>query len=541
MGASVGIEIARDFAQARDEDDLAKAKNDFLILKSQQDNILTREPDRAEKYQELPTNYRSAMTEGTSLIAANISNPDLRAQFLSDAEVDTERGFQKMQGAAAGIHKDVEVAGINESIDAHMKTVPTADPEDLPNIFGAVKSRLASAAKLGYVSHQEAQSITAKFRTDATLTRIQALPPEARLAATKAPWAVEHIAADTLLKIKTLAEDEVAAQQAVAVAHELFASDESMTPKEADAKLWKKYQNQPNGPDRYKAAKREFDLLHQNNEVHLATKARESYTKGFEAVRAGMSTTSLQAHFRDVWGDMSVDQRKDLINWEANKAAGIVRVHSDRDILMKLKVLEAQGDQGLQMYKFFTDNQGKLNQTDFDRWSSKAAVGLVGDKIDPLVSVTQRIQLTTSSWDDDDRLQLIDGVTDRYFRFTEDKRRNPTAPEIDVMLKESMESHEVKRTWWANSTYKTYSMDERQKVEVMLTKADERQMFAFAAQYDRPTETKLLLEMYRNLHGDLYKEGLDTYAGGSYTPTPSELLRVIMFKAQERERVQSQR
>jgi hypothetical protein len=517
------------FHEMRSKDEISRARSKFLVLKAEQDSAY----DDDEEFDTIPDRYSKVMDEGFALASQEISDERLREQFVLEMEPTLETGKQRIQGLAIGKSHDYERSEINEELGL-LERAAVDDAGDPVAIYEAISERVGSAAERNVISHEQAQKITESFRTRVAVNKIKALNVEDRLNALNSPWA-ENIPAHVTKQLRDEAKDELRLSGAQDVAYSLFTESPDLTLQEARATLEAKYQDKD--PELYRDAWTQYQTLYREREIDTVERQRNLHDQLWEMVDSGISSTMIRtsSQYKNLWAELNVNQKQDILNWEKNNAAGITaRQHSDRDVLMNLYVLSAQPDKGLELYQYLTENHSKLSAADFKTWAAKGATGLVGEEVKPLFSAHQQIEMTTQKWDDQERMDLIAGLNRRYFDFTDIEKRNPTADEVNSMLQDAMKEYETSGGFlWMGTEKPPYSMSEQQKIDAMFEIDGVRQQMAFASQFDRATRDKLIYEMYRVQFPDIFNEAVGKFQPG-YEPAYQEINSIIMNLVRER-------
>jgi hypothetical protein len=462
--------------------------------------------------------FEAKVNEALSLSASKISDPNLRAEFIAKHDVKNAESIAKVNNAFFKREGDYLVAKAREDMDLMSKD------DDINSTLEVARNTYNNLREGGYISAEQAQIEINNYRDDLAVSRLKSLSAGEQKDVIKSnPTWLKNIPADVVKSIADEADDELRLGQAQEAAYGLINAE--IAPDEAGKILYQKYGK--TDPELYRDAKTQFDLIHRDREVGRAEQSRDMYNELWEAGDAGMTTERMRTEYKGMWAGLTVPQKKDLLNNEANRAAGIVRKHSDRDALMRLKVLEAQGDKGLEIYNFVTDNHSLLSPTDYDKWSSIAATGLVGEEIKTLISIHQKVKLYTDAekLSGSDVLSLTREIDTRYFAFTDREKRNPTAEEAAGMYEEAIKEHKIQRRFMWDKSVPSFKADNNDRIKIMLNQPNIRQQFAYAAQFDQKTEDALLMAIYKNANPELFADVMGQYM--DYTPSDAEALDLL--------------
>ena len=423
-------------AEVRTQNQTAKARNQFLILKSQQDNAY----DDDEEFGTIGQRYDSSMNEGLSLAAQGIESSEAREMFVSDMSVGLEQGRQRMTDLVRIKAKDRELTDINSEMLILLQEGSRPD-SDIGFINGAVQERLKAAADRNVIDHVTAGKMGQEFTNNLALDKLTTLSAEDRLEALKEDW-VQNLPAVTLGAVKREAEEELRLGKAQTAAYQ--ALTKGLDRNEATQSLYAEFKSDP---ELYRDAMTQFGVMYQNKRVNESEQAVDLFNNYADGVIDGSQSTAeiIKENPKD-WYAMTPGAQQNLIRWEESKALGKSRTDSDRGVLFKLMSLQRQGANARpDLERFFMENSSLLNQSDFKAWSEI----VIGKNEGLLTPQTMLANATRNMTDDRKISQIYTRVQDWYFA---EQQKTGIVDEEQIQRKIKFEIQNLNVDWGFDDT-----------------------------------------------------------------------------------------
>lgn len=429
------LETAQDLDQireVRDRDEIAKAKNKYLMLKTEQDHAY----DDDEDFKTIEERYSKNMEEGLALASSGITDPGLRDAFLQEFEVDLAQGKQNIRTKAAAKERDKEVATINEEMEI-LREQGLKEDADFAFINQAMHERLQAAADRNVISQEESQRISQKFTDDLALGKLKMMPADLRVEALKADWA-KNLPSDTRVQLRREAQEELELGTAQSLA--MKALDQGLDRMAAR----KSFEGQK--PEIIQRAMQEFNYLKESKRSDEIEVRSEAYTKLWEqmnpAYGKGLPLQHLRTHpgWKPMWETLTKAERDNLYQIEQQKVAG-GRQNSDRGVYLKLRALAKNHNRSEKdrsdYIEYFLANSAALNNTDFQAFTDH-----IYKQDESIMTPYQILDKYTDLIKNQD---VKNEIFDRVLRWhkAETERLGTTPPEEEVRKKVSYETTEV--------------------------------------------------------------------------------------------------
>lgn len=179
LGQTIG-EIGQRIQEREDRFNFVKEKSVFLQKSIETEGKFDADTD----YKTFGPRYAEDMKKAKQEAAEKIKNPDLRAQFEADADLDIMQGVDRMAKKSWGLEKSNGVAGMNETLSRNRQLYLTAKDEgSRSSILNNSKQAIEMAKLNSYISPEEAEEMGRKSAQDYAIGRVSVLPPEQRIAA----------------------------------------------------------------------------------------------------------------------------------------------------------------------------------------------------------------------------------------------------------------------------------------------------------------------------------------------------------------------
>lgn len=213
LGAAIGggIEkVASGIIEKQDRYNYAQAKSSFLQAQVELENQLDQDPD----YQTYAQRYTAEMGKARDAALKLIRDPNDRALFQQDLDLDIQRGLGAVQKKARSREIDTERGQLMSTISSNREMALRAGDEvSRMRIIQATQEAIEGAKERGYLSDQEAVKWRQSATEDYATASIDMLDPAGRVAALSKSGIADLIPSDTRAKMKMQAEKQIEAER----------------------------------------------------------------------------------------------------------------------------------------------------------------------------------------------------------------------------------------------------------------------------------------------------------------------------------------
>jgi hypothetical protein len=173
------FEMGQRIQEREDRLNYVKEKSSFLQKSVETESKFDGDTD----YKTFGTRYTEDMQKAKQVALAKIQNPDMRAQFDADADLDISQGIARMGAKSWGLEKSNGIAGMNETLSRNRELYLTAGDDGVrSSVLNNSKQAIEMAKLNGYISPEEAEDMGRKSAQDYVVGRISVLPPDQRIA-----------------------------------------------------------------------------------------------------------------------------------------------------------------------------------------------------------------------------------------------------------------------------------------------------------------------------------------------------------------------
>lgn len=161
--ADTVFDISQGFQERKDRQDYAKAKS----LLAQEQIAASHEFDNDSDYQTFEERYTERMEKARSKASEMISRSGLRNQFITDTDVDIQRGRFQVQEKALRREKDHGLSVLTTTLDTNREIGLTAtDPDERAAILDANSLAIDAAVENGYIDQLKGTELKKKVAVD---------------------------------------------------------------------------------------------------------------------------------------------------------------------------------------------------------------------------------------------------------------------------------------------------------------------------------------------------------------------------------------
>ena len=370
QGFLAAAEGLQQYVEKESKLEVAKARANFLMAKTQEDNAY----DDDDDYGTFEDRYSKNMTEKLGEASKLISHPAARQAFMQEQKVNLVKGQERIRSLAFNKEKDFERASLNDTLEGLRETALTGD---LTAAKETADFYLESAYERGFISAQESQKLMSTFQQSAAEGRISMLEPEEAIKTLNSPQA-KYLPSDVRVKLKKQKEAELVDIRAMREVDRIM-SDPNITRAQGQAKVAKL----PEKIRRNAQIKFEHELA-QRQAAELEEQS-ELFDQHFLSVRLGQVSSA------DIMSDlqkMTPQQQQSILNAEAASTKRTARTYSDPKVLDTLNVLKARAtasespNDWQEVRRYFMDHAAQLNATDYKDWSEISVEGQIPPEVE---------------------------------------------------------------------------------------------------------------------------------------------------------------
>ena len=446
MGIDETLEDVNQQIRQRDENEYARAKSRFLVLKAEQDNAY----DDDQDFSTIQERWEGVMREGMGVSASQITNPVLREQFQTEMEVQMATGAERMRDIARVKYRDKELGDITQEVDILLKEA-VRPGSDVEHIVGAVGQRYRAAADAGVLDREAAEKLRIAFTNEAAVSKLTAMAPGDRLQVFKtSPAWLDNIGATRLAQLKKEAKEDALEEKTLATALHLNSLDEE----DANTELRKIKDS-----DEYRMTRLRLLELRSDDDNALQEKQQELYTSLMPDIRTGKlrveDLEGIGLRPMDLTPAQYDNLRREQEYYIKMRAGEYVPTWSDQEVNARLEELIFQDPDGrmAEAMKYFSENSSRLNMSDrryYNRKFQQVLASIRGTgKEESFKGLETTRQLMTRMLDTNNvtdvgvRSRVWDAMEDWNEDFFAQNQRPPNHTEIREQL--SLEFLEVRR------------------------------------------------------------------------------------------------
>lgn len=365
-------DLFRKVRDDRDRSSLAKAENDFLLLKAQEENAYDEDKD----YATIEQRYTDAVTTGLGEVAASITDPIIRNEFVARQKINIEHGRQRMEELARTKEYDFERADLAERLEETARVGISG--KDFMSAYESGANLIDTNIALSEV---ERVKLKEDLKKRIAVGRLDMLDPENR--GKEISKLEGYLPPDVIAKYKRETREALRNDRAQAVLDKMMGEGLSYADAKAQGqKIFKDADDRDEFNRRldYENAKREQVRVENIKDVH---------DKYWRKVREGeMKVLDIPKEEREMMGEEGLNPLYAAQNAYATQTA---MKSSDRNVLWKLHQLnQDQSPAGkVALTDYYVKNAHLLDETDFDSWGAKTAKGTTPPEVDSLLTLQQ--------------------------------------------------------------------------------------------------------------------------------------------------------
>lgn len=485
-----------DIAELKSRQQYAKAESDFLISKGEMDN----EYEQDEDYLTMPDRYEEGASTKLSEIAAGISDPVMRDEFMTKNRVRVAQGVERVRGIAWNKEKDFERGDLKTRL--HGLREGALKSGDLVAANQAAISLLDAAGEFGYLTEQERVDMTMTFKNDLAVGRLKMMEPEDRIDALKESWA-KNIPSDVRAELKRDAEKVSRANKAIGIVDKYMSKDldiaEGMAEAEkiSDLRLRKEVESR-------------FAYDYGNQQKATVEQRSELRDKYFSDVALGkLRVDEIPS---DEWDAMGADVQSSLIAAQSGSARASKTpfnlIHHDRLMQLKLQADRGVPGAGVKLREYFIANAHDMSTKQQEDWSTASIEGVMPLEVESGLTDTQIISSRLpENTDANKRRELLGAMGEWRMKFIEQNNKQPTDKDRDAAIDRMLLEYPTGKFLGIRyGTMPAYEMTDQDAKEAMaLMKLDNPELFAdvveaFKEKGVQPTAAQFM-EAYSKLNG----------------------------------------
>lgn len=411
----------------------AKAKSAWLRTKVKTENSF----DRDEDYGTFEERWEQQIGEATPDILGLIDDPETRALFEQQVEMDTTLGRQVMRNKALARETDVEMAGLTNALTENKDAYMQSDPVTRMELVESSSAYIDAAEEKGYISALKAEQLRKATATDYVTSRLEGMEHREQLDFLRNGGAeADMIPVDVRQKIEKNAKAGLVLDDAFAHADKLFSEhgDDRASIMDGISKI-------KDGEVRKQARAQVNSRLQQESAAKAERGARIYESALSDVVNSGGDPMQVINNMRksdpEAWMELGGTKQAALIK----AATGTeVKVKTSRKAYAEFNNIARTGGQAAAR-EYLYKNSENFSLADFKKLDDR-----VNDeyKLKGHLSDTQRFKTfaENAGLGDDQSVLLSQKLDDMVLRFETQNEREPTLPEKEKMIDSLMIEHD---------------------------------------------------------------------------------------------------
>lgn len=417
--------IANYLGQERAKDNrlrVAQARSQYVTGMAELNNSFDQDPD----YDTIVPRYTEKASELRDTAARTIDDPEARALFMANADVDLTRGREGMRDLAFGKLAQNERVTIAGQADAIIKSIGAGGVPPAEGLL-LVQSMMTGATDEGYLTPEQAYTSIESFKSQAAVAGLSAMDPASRLAALDESWA-QNLPASARSKLVATAAVEVREAAAIAFVDGAIASGLSRTET-------RKAIREVKDKDTRLAIEARYDDEIKREDAAQDEVRAEFNQEYFLPVRQGKMTVS------QIPADVMAEMKRDDINAlytaqkNAGEGSGEGKDKTSRDAMMIMLSYRQRGDI-VGARRYLLENTDKFSDGDYEQYLSEFTQAPKPDDATDL-TLYDRAQGHIAAGDHDAARELVNKYPDK-FSDTDAKgilrAANPKSPTVESLM-----------------------------------------------------------------------------------------------------------
>jgi len=465
----LGAGLMADAGKMTDEQ-VAKARADFLVLKAKQDSAYENDED----FETVQERYTEAVEGGLGEVAGTIGDASARNRFVDDMRPSVAVGIERAKDIAWGQKADYELGGLKERLnslrEAGLTGVGGIDPDTgetmdpITESASSANQMIDSAVANNYMSAESAAESKRLFRESLALGKIQMMPPEQRMDALKQKWA-SFIPSDRRAQLMREAEEHMYEEKAQTIVDE-WAGDSEIDTGEFMDRLRKI-------GDKRLRDKIETEWHYQNgqNERVRLEEQRAFRDKYLSKVQLGDMKQSQIPRFD--WKAMDAPTKTAIINAERARASGKTKLefrldHFEKRLKFEKAIEAGIPGAGTAMYNYFHKIAHEMNEKQQRAWAESSIDGDLPDQQKSTLTDQQYMNGRLSEKGDVElRREAILWAGDWRDKYVAANKKEPSITERNKAFDDYV-YREYKSGWWLfGSDKRMVEMDEDEQQDVL--------------------------------------------------------------------------
>lgn len=159
------MEIGQRMQEREDKINYVREKSNFIQSMVATEGEIGAEGDT--DYKTFGTRLNEKLTKSKQDAIAKIKNPDLRAQFEADADLDIQQGLSRMAAKSWSLERDNGVASMKDVITKNREMYLTVtDPKLRESLMHGSQTAVQAALQNGYISKEQADQFSRSLGHD---------------------------------------------------------------------------------------------------------------------------------------------------------------------------------------------------------------------------------------------------------------------------------------------------------------------------------------------------------------------------------------
>ncbi len=175
------MEIGQRMQEREDKINYVREKSNFIQSMVAAETEIGADGDT--DYKTFGPRFNEKITKAKRDAISKIKNPDLKAQFEADADLDIQQGFSRMAAKSWSLERDNGVASMKDVITKNREMYLTvADPKLRESLMHGSQTAVQAALQNGYISKEQADQFSRNLGQDYAKGWISLQPAQAQAA-----------------------------------------------------------------------------------------------------------------------------------------------------------------------------------------------------------------------------------------------------------------------------------------------------------------------------------------------------------------------
>jgi hypothetical protein len=457
-------------ADQRTKSSLAKAENQFLLAKAEEDNAYDEDTDYATIEGRWTKNVSGKLNDAASII----SNPILRDEFINRQKIRVEEGRQRMEGFAREKEYDFERADLSRRLEDTVNV--GIEGGDFMTAYKSATNLIDTNIAL---SEEQRQKLKQSTRIRIATGRLDVLPPEKRM--NEIERLEDHLPKDVIAKYKRHAEEALIDQRTQTAVDSVMSQEATM--EERRNVLDKQFKNDTKARDE---ANRRLDYRLAKEKEAKVEQQMDLHGQYFLDVREGrIQVADIPLAEREAMGPNMI---KSLYSAQDARTSAKA-VESDRQTLLDLHRMNESNDPNVKvrMQEYFIENADKLNATDYNNWARQVAKDEAPSEVKSMLTTQQTIlskfahqAVDGYDYSTNDKQLMLENLNQWHVDYQRTHNgKLPTDQERDAKIDQLLMRFPTSGWWFGSDEMSLFKMTDND-LGAAMTQARERNDDAFS-------------------------------------------------------------